>query len=93
MTIDELAARVDARFAALDQGIDARFTTLESKMDEGFKDAKIRDEELRDLAKLGIEVTEILRDEMNRRFDATDQKNDEQITLLKAAIRQNVTNR
>jgi len=32
-------------------------------------------------------ANEILRDEMHRRFDASDQKTDAQISLLKSAIR------
>ena len=76
MTIDELAAQMNDQFAKVHQ-----------KMDEGFKDSKIRDEELRDLTKFGLEAREVLRDEMHRRFDEADRKNDEQITLQKDAVR------
>ena len=73
MTIDELAAKMDAKFEALDQ-----------KVDQGFEKSKIRDEELRDLMKFGLEAREVLRDQMHRRFDTTDRKHDEQIAMLKA---------
>lgn len=75
MTVDGLATRMDTRFEALDQ-----------KVDQGFDKSKIRDEELRSLVKFGLEAREVLRDEMHRRFDASDRKHDEQITLLKDAV-------
>lgn len=86
MTIDELGAKLEEQFA----GIDKRFDALEKKVDEGFKDSKIRDEELRDLMKFGLEAREVLRDEMHRRFDDSDRKQDEQMTLLKDAVRQSI---
>jgi hypothetical protein len=55
-------------------------------MDQGFNDSKIRDERLAGLITFGFETREVLRDEMHRRFDAADRKNDEQITLLKDAV-------
>jgi hypothetical protein len=85
--VDERFAAVDDRFATFGQTMDERFAALENKMDEGFKDSKIRDEELRGLMKFGLEANEILREDMNRRFDAADRKNDEQIGLLKNAVR------
>lgn len=78
---------MDQRSAAVGQTMDSRFAAFEKKMDEGFKDSKIRDEELRGLMKFGLEANEILREDMNRRFDAADQKNDEQIGLLKDTVR------
>lgn len=88
--IDDHFARVDRSLAAIDQrfdGVDKRFDALEKKVDDGFQASKLRDEGIRDLAKVGLEAHEILREEMHRRFDESDRKNDEQITLLKDAVR------
>jgi hypothetical protein len=79
MTIDELAARMNEKFDG-----------LEKKVDDGFKDSKIRDEELRDLMKFGLEAREVLRDEMHRRFDDSDRRQEEQIALLKDAVRHSI---
>lgn len=94
--VGEKLARVDERLAGVDEKlagvgekfgkIDGRFEALNQKMDEGFKDSKMRDEELRGLMTFGLEAREVLRDEMHRRFDASDRKHDEQITLLKDAV-------
>jgi hypothetical protein len=82
MTVDELAARMDAQFTSVRK----RFEDLDYKVDEGFKDSKIRDEQLRDLVTLGFEAREVLRDEMHRRFDDADEKHDQQVTLLQDAV-------
>jgi hypothetical protein len=79
MTIDELAARMNEKFDG-----------LEKKVDDGFKDSKIRDEELRDLMKFGLEAREVLRDEIHRRFDDSDRRQEEQIALLKDAVRHSI---
>ena len=53
MTLEELAARIDQRFADLDQrfaAIDGRFAVLETKVEDGFNASKTRDEELRGLS-------------------------------------------
>jgi len=86
MTIDELAARLDQQFAKIDvkfAGIDEKFASVDEKLNA----SRVRDEELRELTKFGLEAREILRDEMHRRFDETDRKNDEQISLLKDTVR------
>lgn len=93
MTLDELAAKMDEQFSGVNDrfgAIEKRFDGLEKKVDEGFKDSKIRDEELRDLMKFGLEAREVLRDEIHRRFDEADRKHDEQITLLKDAGRHSI---
>lgn len=90
MTIEELAARMDEKFAGVDQKVDRmdqRFDALERQADEGFNASRARDEELRDLTKFGLEARESLRDEMHRRFDAADRKRDEAISLLETAVR------
>ena len=87
--LDQQFAGIDGKFDSIDQkffGIDQRFDTMDKKVDEGFKDSKIRDEDLRDLMKFGLEARDVLRDDMHRRFDAADRKNDEQLTLLKDAV-------
>ena len=81
---------VDQKFIGLDQrfdGLEKRFDSLEKKVDDGLNDSKIRDEELRDLMKCGLDAREVLRDEMHRRFDEGERKQDEQLTLLKDALR------
>jgi hypothetical protein len=75
MTLDELSAQMNAKFE-----------NLEKKMDDGFRASRIRDEELRDLTRFGLEAREILRDEIHRRFDESDRKADLRITLLKDAV-------
>lgn len=89
--LDEKFSRVDARFSQIDEfaaKVDKRFESLEQKMDDGFAASKIRDEDLRGLMTFGLEAREVLREEVHRRFDASDRKHDEQITLLKDVIRQ-----
>ena len=86
MTNDELAAKIDARFEAVEQKMDARFEAVEKKMEEGFDASRARDEELRTLTKFGLEAREILRDEIHRRFDESDRKTDLQVTLLRDAV-------
>ena len=74
MTIDELAAKMH-------QG----FVRLEQKIDRGFNDSKTRDQRLEGLI-IGLEAREVLRDEMHRRLDTADRKNDEQTTLPEDAV-------
>ncbi|HMF88988.1 MAG TPA: hypothetical protein VK575_13005, partial [Gemmatimonadaceae bacterium] len=52
--------------------LDAKFDSLEAKVEDGFNASKIREDEILGVARLGLEANEILRDEMNRRFDASD---------------------
>lgn len=63
------------------------FASLRSEMREGFNASKVRDEELRSIAKLGLEAHQGLLETTTARFDATDKKHDEAISLLKAAVR------
>lgn len=88
--VDQRFARIDARFAAIDQrftGIDQRLEALDKKMDDGFNASKVRDEELLGLMKFGLEARDVLREEMHRRFDATDRRFDDQLTLLADAVK------
>lgn len=82
-----LESQVDDRFSASTKA----FATLESKLDEGFNASKIRDEELHRLTRFGLEAGEIMHDSIIRRFDSSDRKHDEQISLLKDVIRQHPT--
>jgi len=97
MTIDELAARmderfagidskIDAQFAAVDAKMDARFATVDAKMEQGFNASRVRDESIEVLIATEGEAREVLRDEIHRRFVSADRKHDEQITLLKDAV-------
>ena len=82
--LDAQGAKLDAQGAKLDsQG--AKLDALDKKMDQGFNDSKIRDERLEGLMKFGLEAREVLRDEMHRRFDDTDRKQDAALTILKDA--------
>ena len=79
MTLEDLSKQIS--------NLDAKFDSLEAKVEDGFNASKIREDEILGVARLGLEANEILRDEMNRGFDASDKKTDAQISLLKSAIR------
>lgn len=57
------------------------------RVDSELNDARIRDEELRGLMKFGLEAREALRESITARFDTTERKQDEAITLLKDVIK------
>lgn len=65
----------------------AELASLRSEMRDGFNASKIRDEELRSLAKLGLEANQGLLETTTARFDATDKKHGEEIGLLKDVLR------
>ena len=65
----------------------AELASLRSEMKDGFNASKIRDEELRSLAKLGLEANQGLLETTTARFDATDKKHGEEIGLLKDVLR------
>ena len=64
MTLEDLSKQTS--------NLDAMFDSLEAKVEDGFNASKIREDEILDVARLGLGANEILRDEMNRRFDASD---------------------
>jgi len=68
------------------QKVDDRFT----KVDEQLGASRLRDEELRSLAKLGLEANQGLLETTTARFDATDKKQGEEIGLLKDVLRGSV---
>lgn len=89
MTIEELAARMDAQFTAVGEKFTAvgeKFAGIDAKMEQGFNDSKIRDERLESLIAIEGEALEVLRDEMHRRFVSADRKHDDQFKLLKEAV-------
>jgi capsule polysaccharide export protein KpsE/RkpR len=68
-------------------GMKADMETVKADVKTGFNGSKVRDEELRSLMKFGLEAREALRESVEARFDATDQKHDEEISLLKDILR------
>jgi hypothetical protein len=107
MTLDDIARKldtIDTRLSTLERKVDDGFSAsekslllnvanLESKMEDGFNASKVRDEELHRLTRFGLEADEIIADSINRRLDESNRKHDQQISLLKDVIRQNVTKR
>ena len=97
MTLDGIAQRLEkiqSDVAALQTNITGMkaemkvdMKTVKDDMKAGFNDSKVRDEELRTLMKFGLEAREALRESVEARFDATDQKHDEEISLLKDVLR------
>jgi hypothetical protein len=65
----------------------ADMKTVKAEMKAGFNASKVRDEELRSLMKFGLEAREALRETVEARFVATDQKHEEEIGLLKDVLR------
>ena len=57
------------------------------KVDEQLGASRVRDEELRSLAKLGLEANQALLETTTARFDATDKRHGEEIGLLKDVLR------
>jgi chromosome segregation ATPase len=68
-------------------GLSTGLMDLKSEMESGFNDSKMRDEELRDLMKFGLEAREALRETVEARFDETGRKHDDQISLLKDVLK------
>ena len=79
MTLEDLSKQIS--------NLDAKLDSLEAKVEDGFNASKIREDDILGVARLGLEANEILRDEMIRRFDASDKNTDAQISLFKSAIR------
>ena len=80
MKADLTAVKSD--LGSVTAGVKAGF----QKADLEFNAAKIRDEELRSLAKLGLEANQGLLETTTARFDASDTKHDQEIGLLKAVL-------
>lgn len=92
----EFRSEIRAEFGSVRADIKA----LDGRMTDGFDQTKlefdqvklefdqtrIRFDEIRDLAKLGFESTQILREEVGRRFDDTDRAHAEHKSLIEAAV-------
>jgi chromosome segregation ATPase len=68
-------------------GLSTGLMDLKSEMESGFNDSKMRDEELRDLMKFGLEAREALRETVEAGFDETGRNHDDQISLLKDVLK------
>ena len=79
MTLDDIGKRLET----LQTEVRSGFT----RVDEELNAAKIRDEKAHDLLKFSLETHEGLRESMATRFDEVERKQDEQIDLLKHAVR------
>ena len=79
MTLDGIARQLNA--------IRDDIAGVKTEMRDGFNASKIRDEELRSLAKLGLEANQGLLETTTARFDATDKRHVEEIGLLKDVLR------
>ena len=88
--LDKKVDGLEKKFDGLEEkfdGLEKKFDGLDKKVDDGFSASKVRDEELRDLAKFGLEAREALRESMENRFDEADRKHNQQIDLLNDAVR------
>lgn len=56
------------------------------RVDTELNDARIRDEQLHSLMKFGLEAREALRETVAARFDETDRRHEEAISLLKDVL-------
>lgn len=77
-TLDERFAKIDERFDQIDKKFD--------KVDERFDQVMVRLDETKDIAKLGLEGLEGLRESMNTKFAEAAKTNADQTGLLKAVL-------
>ncbi len=89
--LSTLERKVDDGFSASENALRSGLATLESKIDDSSRASRIRDEELHRLTRFGLEADEVIADSINRRLDESNHKHDEQITLIKDVIRQQLT--
>ena len=68
-------------------GMKTEISDVKHHVRTGFNESRIRDEELRDLMKFGLEAREALRETVDARFDATDKKHVEELGLMKDVLR------
>ncbi len=92
MTLDGIAKQLKEIRADLG-AVKSDLGAVKDEMKAGFNASRIRDEELRSLAKLGLEANQGLLETTTARFDVTDKKHGEEISLLKAALRSGTTGR
>ena len=79
MTLEGIAKQLEA--------IRSDIAVVKTEMRGGFNASKIRDEDLRALAKLGLEANQGLLESTTARFDATDRRHAEAISLLTEVLR------
>ena len=82
MTLDGIAKQLEA--------IRSDIADVKTGMRDGFNASKIRDEELRALAKLGLEANQGLLETTTARFDDTDKRHAEEISLLTDVLRNQI---
>ena len=95
--VDAIEAGMQAGFLRSDEQLESariRVDAIEAVVQAGFRRvdeqlnaARIRDEQAHDLLKFSLEAREGLRESMEKRFDATGKKQDEEIGLLKDVLR------
>ncbi|MGH9383651.1 MAG: hypothetical protein ACRD2N_05130 [Vicinamibacterales bacterium] len=91
MTLADLARRIDE----LGHRVDGKLTEMRQEMRQEFRQSigelkdhmNVRFEETHRILRLGFEGQEILRESMERRFEASDARRDEQHQLLAAVAR------
>lgn len=106
MTLDDIGQRLETLQSDVTslkssvQSVQSNLTSLQAEVRSGFtrvdeelNAAKIRDEKAHDLLKFSLEARDGLRESMDARFDAVEKKQDEQIDLLKHAVRHLATSR
>ena len=76
--VEQRFDKVDARF----DKVDARLDKIDGRLDK----MDVRLDQVSDVAKLGLEAVEGLRESMDKKFAAADKKHDQQIDLLKAVL-------
>ena len=89
MTLENIAKRLDSIQADLGS-MRSELADVKTEMRDGFNASKIRDEELRALAKLGREANQGLLETTTARFDDTDKRHAEEISLLTDVLRNQI---
>ena len=91
---DEMSVEAKLDFLVTSvSSIDDRLDKMDNRLDKIDTElgaAKIRDEELRGLMKLGLEANEGLREVVDDRFARIDRKLDDESKLLRHAIKTNI---
>ena len=85
MTLEAIAKRLDTISADI-TSVRSDIKSLDGKVESVDLKMKIEFEETRRVVKLGFENVEILDEKIGRRFDATDQANADNKSLLEAAL-------
>ncbi len=92
MTLEAIANRLDTISADITsirshiKSIDGKVTSLDGKVDSLDHKMKIEFEATRSMIKLGFENVQMLDEKIGRRFDTTDRANEDNQSLLEAAL-------